>query len=109
MVSIFWVSPNFILIAFISLVLFVFLDSAYKKLEDELKQERRENEKLEQEVKQHEEDFKQLEKVRRVPTMNHYDFDVFDLHLPPLTYFYYFALLIYCMYHCRYPRIWPSG
>jgi len=36
---------------------------AYKKLEDELKQERRENEKLEQEVKQHEEDFKQLEKV----------------------------------------------
>ena len=43
--------------------IFIF-NSAYKKLEGELEQERREKEKLEKEVKQREEDFKQLEKVR---------------------------------------------
>ena len=43
--------------------MFIF-NSAYKKLEGELEQERREKEKLEKEVKQREEDFKQLEKVR---------------------------------------------
>ena len=42
---------------------FIF-NSAYKKLEGELEQERREKEKLEKEVKQREEYFKQLEKVR---------------------------------------------
>ena len=40
-----------------------FLDSAYKKLEDELEQERREKQKLEKEAKQREEDLEQLEKV----------------------------------------------
>lgn len=45
------------------LYIFIF-NSAYKKLEGELEQERREKEKLEKEVKQREEDFKQLEKVR---------------------------------------------
>lgn len=47
---------------FILLVAFT-LDSAYKKLEKELEQERREKQKLEKEAKQREEDLKQLEKV----------------------------------------------
>ena len=51
--------PSFVLLFSI----FIF-NSAYKKLEGELEQERREKEKLEKEVKQREEDFKQLEKVR---------------------------------------------
>ena len=58
-------SPN--IIFFLLLHLFswslYFLDSAYKKLEDELEQERREKQKLEKEAKQREEDLKQLEKV----------------------------------------------
>lgn len=57
-------SPYIILLtaAFVLLV-FLFSCSAYKKLEDELEQERREKQRLEKEAKQREEELKQLEKV----------------------------------------------
>ena len=55
--SYFYCVPSF------AFLLFYSFNSAYKKLEGELEQERKEKEKLEKEVKQREEDFKQLEKV----------------------------------------------